>query len=146
MNKKELSINKRQIKQKELLLKQLEKTPIVEVACQRAGVGRTSYYRWKSGNKSFQREADAAIKKGRLFINEMAESQIISAIRDNNLTATFYWLKHNHPRYSTKIEIDAKHKIEDGKLTKDQETLIKKAIGMISPRKIINKKKDVKRK
>ena len=141
MNKKELSVQKRQKKQKEHLLRQLEKTPIVEVVCQRAGVGRTSYYRWRSEDKKFQKESDSAIKKGRLFINEMAESQVISAIRDNNLTATFYWLKHNHPLYSTKIEIDAKHKIEDVNLTKEQEKIIKRAIRMISPAKRINNKK-----
>jgi len=146
MDKKELSIQKRQSKQKDLLLKQLEKTPIVEVACQRAGVGRTSYYRWKSEDKKFLKESDEAIQKGRLFINEMAESQLISAIREKNLSAVYYWLKHNHPHYGTKIEIDAKHKIEDGKLTEEQEILIKKAIEMISPKKLINHKEDDKRK
>jgi len=39
------TIEKRQSKNKEQLLEILKKTPIVQIACEKAGVGRATYYR-----------------------------------------------------------------------------------------------------
>ena len=41
------TIEKRQSKNKEQLLEILKKTPIVQIACEKAGVGRATYYRWR---------------------------------------------------------------------------------------------------
>ena len=38
---------------KELVLDQLRKSPIVEAACQKAGITRTTFYRWKKDDPDF---------------------------------------------------------------------------------------------
>jgi len=122
------SIEKRQEKYKEQLLEQLKKTPVVHVACDKAGVGRATYYRWRKEDLEFAKKANEAMLEGSLLINDMAESQLISAIKDKNLGAITYWLKHHHPTYTTRVEIDAKLKMDKESLTSEQEALVKKAL------------------
>jgi ACT domain-containing protein len=33
-------------KEKDALLEQLKKTPIIQIACEKIGLSRTTYYRW----------------------------------------------------------------------------------------------------
>ena len=49
MNKARTSnkILKRQKKEKLLLIEQLSKYPVVQVACEKTGVSRATYYRWR---------------------------------------------------------------------------------------------------
>jgi ribosomal protein L22 len=87
-------------RQKKAIVDQVRKTPIVQLACERTGVGRSTYYSWRAKDKAFARAADSALRAGQFFINDMAESKIISMIQGGNLTATIFWLKHNHPKYA----------------------------------------------
>lgn len=121
------TIQKRVDKNQELLLEQLKKTPIVQVACEKVGVGRATYYRWRKENEEFAKIADEAITEGTNLVNDMAESQLMSAIRDKNLTAIIFWLKHHHTRYATKVEITGHLKHEE-QLTPEQEALVMKAL------------------
>lgn len=125
------AIEKRQIKEKELLIEQLKKTPIVQIACEKIGVGRATYYRWHNQDKEFAESSDKAILEGNSLVNDMAESQLMSAIRDKNMTAIIFWLKHHHPAYSSKIEITGQLKHEY-QLSKEEEALITKALEMVS--------------
>ncbi len=122
-----ISIQKRIRNQKVLFLEKLKETPIVELVCKKLGVGRTTYYRWRQQDHEFAKAADEAILAGSLIINDMAESQLISAIKDKNLGAIIFWLRHHHPTYTNKIEVTARLK-HDEKLTPDQEALIDKAL------------------
>lgn len=90
-------------KQKKTLIIQLRRTPIVEFACGRAGVGRSTYYKWRAQDKIFARVADSALESGQFLINDAAESQLIRKIQDGDNTAIIFWLKHNHPKYSNRI-------------------------------------------
>lgn len=123
------TIDKRQTKEKELLLEQFRKTPIVQIACEKLGVGRATYYRWRKENQEFAQKADIALEDGNKLINDMAEAQIISAIRDKNMTAILFWLKSHHPSYATRVEVTAGVK-KDEPLTEDQAESIKKALIM----------------
>ena len=126
MNQKLSTTEKRIDTNQKLLLEQFRKVPIVQSACEKLNIGRASYYRWKAENKEFSRLADEALLEGALLVNDWAESQILSAIRDVNLTATIYWLNHHHPAYTNKLELTHKTSSED--LSSDQKLLIKKAI------------------
>ncbi|MDZ4785129.1 MAG: hypothetical protein SGJ02_03520 [bacterium] len=130
------TIEKRQTKNKGQLLEILRKTPIVQIACEKAGVGRATYYRWRKEDIRFAKVSDQALLDGSLLINDMAESQMMSAIKDKNMTAIIFWLKHHHPAYATKIEITASNKNQDIVLTDEQKELLNKALEMaalISP-------------
>lgn len=122
------TIQKRQEEQKLLLLKQLKSTPIVQVACEKTGVGRATYYRWRKEDKEFLKESDIALGEGKSLVNDMAESQLLSAIRDRNLTAIIFWLKNHHKTYGTKIEVSGEIKTRDDPLTEEQQKVIAQAL------------------
>jgi hypothetical protein len=121
-------MSRSQAKDKAKLLEQLAKTPIVQVACERVGVPRATYYRWVKSDKKFAKACDEAIKQSSALINDMAESQLISAIKDKNMSAIIYWLKHKHPDYVTKLKLDANFKHESEELTPEQDELVTKAL------------------
>lgn len=126
------TIEKRQSKNKEQLLEILKKTPIVQIACEKAGIGRATYYRWRKDDAEFVKVSDQALLDGNLLVNDMAESQMMSAIKDKNMTAIIFWLKHHHPAYATKIEITATNKNQDIELSDEQKALLNKALEMVA--------------
>lgn len=133
MDKKALqTIQKKQQKEKEAMISQLKKTPIVQVACEKVGVGRTTFYRWKKEDSQFATDAEVALEEGSGLVNDMAESQLMAAIRDNNMTAIIFWLKHHHPAYANRVEITTKTKREEEILTPEQEAVLKKTLQLAS--------------
>ncbi|MFH1827571.1 MAG: hypothetical protein ABH812_04090 [bacterium] len=125
------AIEKRQNKFKEQLLEQFKKTPIVQISCERVGIGRASYYRWRKEDSEFSIASDKSLHDGRLFINDMAESQLISEIKNRNMTAIIFWLKHNHPSFSTRVEI-VSDKNKNYELSVEQRIILEKAIKLAS--------------
>lgn len=123
------SMELRQNKDKELILQKLKQTPIIEVVCQKIGIARATFYRWKKSDKKFREAVEVAIDEGINLINELAESQLISAIKDKNLTSIIFWLKTHHSTYSPRLEVTTK---DESKLSKEQELMIIKAIKLIS--------------
>jgi ACT domain-containing protein len=131
------TIDARQTKNKELLIEQLKRTPIVELACQKVGIGRATYYRFRKDDKNFGKAADEAIIEGSLLVNDIAETQLIGAIKDKNMSAILFWLKHHHPAYKNKLEVTGELKTSLEALTPEQEALVKRALklaGLIEPK------------
>lgn len=126
------SIVKRQKIQKEELLAKLKETPVVEVACRKTGIARATYYRWKISDDKFAKEADIALGEGSALVNDMAESQLLTAIKEQNMTAIIFWLKHHHSAYATRVEVTANLKNQNEVLTPEQEALVTKALQMAS--------------
>lgn len=92
-------------KQKNLFLEQLTKTPIVQFACEKTGISRASYYRWRKDDPAFALAANEAIDEGVLLVNDLAESKLISAIKNDSLAATKFWLQFRHKAYSRPVII-----------------------------------------
>lgn len=105
---------------------QLRRTPIVEVACQKAGVSRMTYYRWRRDDPAFAAEADAALAAGRALVSDLAEGQLVAAIRDRSLPAVTYWLRHHHPDYRAKLEVA----LPEEALTPEQDALVRRALAL----------------
>jgi predicted DNA binding protein len=125
-------IEARKAREQALLIEQLRKVPIVSIACEKSGVGRATYYRWKKEDEEFSKAADEALAEGTHLVNDMAESQLLAAIRDNNLGAVMYWLKHRNPNYNNKLEVTARIKQDNEQLTPEQEAAITEALKMAS--------------
>lgn len=136
----ENKIEKRISSNKEALIDHLKQTPIVQVACSKAGIGRATYYRWRKDDEEFSHQADDAINQGRLFINDLAESKLISAIQDQNMAGIFFWLKHNHPTYTTRVEITQADSEDKNHLKPEEEEKVKKALRLAGI--LIDKKDD----
>lgn len=102
------------IENKQKMLDALKEWPIIQVACQKAGVSRPTYYRWLQEDEVFRRQAVEAIKQGIEFINDMNESQLILLSKDKHWPAIKYWLEHNSAKYGAKVKEHAltiKHEI-----------------------------------
>lgn len=129
-------------KLKAIVIEQLNKTPIIQVACEKLNLSRATFYLWKKNDKEFAKMVDEAILTGRSLVNDLAESQLIGAIKDKNLPAITYWLRHHHGDYAEKLQI--KHSIEDENLTPEQEAIVRQALHLASASqiKIINNNKD----
>lgn len=128
------SITKRQEKEKLIVIDALRKTPIVQIVCDKTGVSRATFYRWHKDDKAFAKKADEALQEGTTLVNDMAESQVIVAIREKNLGAIIFWLKHHHPNYANKLELSGKL-TEEYQLNPEQEKLMIKALTMLQKSK-----------
>ena len=80
-------------------LKELERIPIVQVACERCGISRQTVYRWKKEDPEFEALVNQALDEGEALVNDMGESQLLASMRDGNMSATRYWLSHRHPKF-----------------------------------------------
>lgn len=99
MPKKTENVTKKIVKNKLLLLEELEKMPVIEVACKRVGVGRSTFYRWKQEDSVFDRQADVALDKGIALINDAMESKLISLGLEGSIHAIKFWLINRHEGY-----------------------------------------------
>lgn len=118
----------KQGKQKELVVEQLRKTPIVQVVAEKVGIHRSTIYRWKASDPEFSEAVDEAIDQSISLVNDLAESQLISAIRDKNITAIIYWLKHHHKAYETRVKVTGSLKHSVNRLDDEQNELVMKAL------------------
>lgn len=127
------TIKIRQRKLKKTFLEHLKRTPTIELACEKAGVARTNVYRWMKQSKKFSKEVELALTEGRIFISDVAESQIFSLIKDKKFDAIRFWLQNNNSRYGNKLEIKG-HLTHSGEpLTAEQAKLLREALRLALP-------------
>lgn len=129
---KTITISKRQDKNKEMVINELRTIPIIEVVCKKTGVGRSTFYRWREEDKNFAEQIEQALIEGQSNISGLAESKLISAIQDQNMTGIIFWLKNHHKDYTTKVELTGKIKTENETLNPEQAELLKKALELAS--------------
>lgn len=122
----------RKSKNKKLLIEQLRKTPIIQIVCEKLNIARSTFYRWKNEDKKFSKEVDDAIIEGNGLINDLAESKLISAIKDQNMTGIIFWLKNHHRTYADKLEINGKLEHSKIELTKEQKKIVRQALKLAS--------------
>lgn len=127
---------------KVLLLEQLRKVPIITVACEKVGVGKSTVYRWRDDDKKFAKKLEDALIEGESLVNDMSESQLISLIKEKNLPAIRFWLNHRHAKFRERVEVTAKFEKQE-ELTQEQEEIVREALKLASidsSNLIINKK------
>ena len=113
---------------KKAITEQLKKAPIIQVTCEKLGISRATFYRWKKNDEKFAEEVDFALQEGSQLINDMAESQLITAIKNGNLTGIIFWLKNHHMNYSPKLEVTTKN--PEIPLTDEQKEIIRQSLNM----------------
>lgn len=131
-DKQRKTIEERIRRNKEKLLETLQRTPVTQVACERAGVSRATFFRWRNEDEKFAEKVNEALSDGKGLISDMAISQLIHSIQDKNLGAIKYWLSSHHQDYANKLSITAEIKHEDIKLTPEQETIVRRALELAS--------------
>jgi hypothetical protein len=92
----------------------------------------------------FSREVDDAISEGTGFINDMAESQLIGAIKNQNFAAISFWLRNRHKAYTNKLQVDTTLKARPPELTEKETELVADVIRQLDERRdlIINSKQN----
>lgn len=118
-----------------LFLEQLRKIPIVQVACEKVGVARSSIYRWRDEDEEFRQSLEKALCEGEALINDMSESQLISLIRDKSYQAISFWLRHRHQKFRERVEVTANIQSQDV-LTPEQEEIVREALRLSSVNQI----------
>ncbi|MFH0873460.1 MAG: hypothetical protein V1846_01320 [Candidatus Komeilibacteria bacterium] len=127
-NKRDDTIAVRIRQDKEKVLEQLRTTPIVQMAVKNAGVGRTTYYTWRKADARFAKATDQAIEEGVLMMNDIAEVQLLSLVKEKKFEAIRFWLTHRHPSYANKLELKGNLIHEQKALTPAQKKLVRQAL------------------
>ncbi len=128
INNRDTTIVSRIKQDKEKVLEQLCTTPVVQMAVKTVGVGRTTYYTWRKNDAKFSKAADQAIEVGILMMNDIAEVQLLSLVKEKKFEAIRFWLTHRHPSYANKLELKGNLIHESKELTASQKKLVRQAL------------------
>ena len=129
MKKLHTSVNQTRIKkQKFEFLEELKKIPIIQIVCERLGIGRATFYRWKKEDSKFSSDIDLALQDGEYLVNDLAESQLINKIKENEMSAISLWLKTHHPKYGNKLEVSGNLNLKNTELTEEEKDMIRMAL------------------
>lgn len=80
-------------------LEELERTPIISIACEKSNISRNTFYRWMKEDREFSLLADEALKRGIDLVNDVAESNVLNGIKNQDRKWTEFWLRHRHITY-----------------------------------------------
>lgn len=115
---------------KNQFLDELKKVPIIQVACEKTGISRQTYYRWANRSKEFKTKAEESLKEGVSFVNDMSETQLLNLIKSQDFKAVSFWLKHRNDNYKQKIEVTTKEDVQE--LSSEQKKIVKEALELAS--------------
>ena len=87
---------------KKQMIEYLQKYPIVEAACSKVGISRSTHYEWLRTDLEYQGKVETAIETSIGTVNDVAESTIINKVKGGDFKATTYWLEHHHSAYAKK--------------------------------------------
>jgi len=107
-------------------LSELEKVPIVQVACEKTGLSRNTIYRWRKEDNVFSKKMDESMDIGVSLVSDMSESQLLTLIKEKNWSAISFWLRHRNSNYKDKIEVTTKESNEE--LSPSQAKIVKQAL------------------
>ena len=77
---------------------------IVSYACQKVGITRTCYYKWRENDPKFKERAEVVEEE----TIDVVESKLLSAINNDDLTAIIFYLKTKGKKrgYVERVEQD----------------------------------------
>ncbi len=119
-------------KVKDSFLEELKKMPIVLVACERINVSRQSIYRWRKEDKKFCNEMDQSLAEGEALVNDIAESQLLTLIKEKNWSAIRFILSRRNPKYKDRVKVTTKVDVNDEELTPEQQAVVRNAFNLAS--------------
>jgi hypothetical protein len=92
------------------LLVEIENTPLVQIACEKIGISRNTFYRWMKEDPKLLEQVNHSLSLGKGRVNDIAVSNVLSGIKSKDVRYTMYWLDRNHPDFRRpfiqKIEAD----------------------------------------
>jgi len=95
------TIQKRIDEQQLAFLKAYKNLSTITAICDHLGISRETYYDWMEKYPNFKKKIESANNERK----DMVESQLVKAIKNNNITAIIFWLKSRHEDYKEKHEV-----------------------------------------
>lgn len=96
-----------QIAEKTKFLQALEATSVVAAACARAGIPRSTIYRWLNDDVIFKKRYRRSLDIGNDILDDLAEGKLVQRIKEGYFPAISLYLQKRHPKYK-----DTKEKVE----------------------------------
>lgn len=100
------TVSKQQQEQKQKVIEQLERIPIIESAIKKIGISRSTFYRWQSEDNDFNRRSQDARARGIEYVSDLAESKLIQKIHHGDSPMIRFWLSKNVKRYGGKHTLE----------------------------------------
>lgn len=81
------------------LAEEIEKTPVIQIACDKIGISRNTFYRWMKEDHKFLVRINEAMSLGVGLVSDVALSNVLEGIKRKDTMYTKYWLSHKHPDF-----------------------------------------------
>ncbi len=91
---------------KKLMLEMLRKYPIVEAACAKVGISRSTHYEWIKKDAQYSSDVEQATRASIDTVTDIAESNIIEGIKKGDYKSSAFWLTHRHMNYKKKNDLE----------------------------------------
>lgn len=96
----------------------LRENPNLQRACKKAGIARSTLYRWMEDYISFRDDVRDAQEIGQDTMNDYVEAKLMENIQNNTQRSIEFYLRHNNPKYaSTRVETEYFDKRGIGRIT-----------------------------
>ena len=100
------------------ILSLLRENPNLQRACKKAGIARSTLYRWMEENIGFRDDVRDAQEIGQDTMNDYVEAKLMENIQNNTQRSIEFYLRHNNPKYaSTRVETEYFDKRGIGRIT-----------------------------
>ena len=83
---------------KDKFIEEVERTGIIAASCRAVGVARATVYRWRE-DKKYNARVEAALALARGDWCDLAESKLLTAVKNGEPWAVRYLLESNSDRY-----------------------------------------------
>lgn len=81
------------------LIEELERTPLVQTACEKIGISRNTFYRWIKEDEELFKKVNEALSLGTGLVHDVAISNVLGGIKNKDPMYTKFWLTHKHPDF-----------------------------------------------
>ena len=96
----------------------LRENPNLQRACKKAGIARSTLYRWMEDDTSFRDDVRDAQEIGQDTMNDNVEAKLMENIQNNMQKSIEFYLRHNSQKYaSTRVETEYFDKRGVGRIT-----------------------------
>ncbi len=92
-----MALNKRKALKE--LVRELEKNYLLQRACNKLGLARSTVYRWMQEDQEFAAAIHRAQAIGRRYMSDFVESKLLKNVENQEQRAIEFWLKSNNEHY-----------------------------------------------
>lgn len=81
------------------MIEELENIPNISRVCEKVGISRQTFFRWKNEDKEFKKKIEESLSIGTDYINDLCENKLYSMINAGEFRAIKYHLDNRKKEY-----------------------------------------------